>query len=100
MKVLRDMKTPLVKNLEIKLTKKFSPKFLNIIDESHKHAGHAGIDESGKETHFKVIMVSASFANLSRMERQRMVHHAISKDIKLIHSITLALFGTEEKKEE
>ena len=39
--------------LTAKLTSKFAPDFLDVIDESNKHFGHAGWREGG-ETHFRV----------------------------------------------
>ena len=46
-----------------KLTAGFAPTRLEMIDESHRHAGHAGAREEG-ETHFAVTIVSAAFASL------------------------------------
>lgn len=49
---------------------------LEIINDSHKHQGHAGDDGSG-ETHFRVVIVSKAFAGLSRVAQQRMVMSAV-----------------------
>ena len=59
------------------LTDSFSPERLAVIDDSHRHAGHAGARPEG-ETHFTVEIVSASFAGKSRVERQRLVYGALS----------------------
>jgi BolA protein len=50
-----------------------SPSHLDVVDESHLHAGHAGWRESG-ETHFRLDLVSAAFDGKSRVERHRMVN--------------------------
>ena len=53
-----------------KLTGAFQPARLEIVDDSHRHAGHAGARPGG-ETHFNVEIVSEAFAGKSRVERQR-----------------------------
>jgi BolA protein len=98
MKMRIVMKSFLVKNLEKKLISKFSPEFLEIIDESHKHAGHSGVSKS-EDTHFKITITSSSFINLSKLERHRMVYSAIGKEMVSIHAVSLAIFTPEEKKE-
>ncbi len=60
-----------------KLTEALAPTQLAIIDESHRHAGHAGARPEG-ETHFRIEIVSAKFAGLSRIERQRLVHQVLA----------------------
>ena len=65
-----------------KLTSAFAPLALEVVDESARHAGHAGAtrdDGSQGETHFQVRIVAVAFEGLSRVERQRRVY-AILKD--------------------
>ena len=57
-----------------KLTAAFSPVALDVIDDSARHEGHTG-HRHGGETHFNVRIVSAAFAGLSRVERQRQLRH-------------------------
>ena len=54
----------------------FQPSRLDVVNESHRHAGHAGDDGSG-ESHFSVEIESQAFAGVSRLERQRMVNRAL-----------------------
>lgn len=75
--------------IEQKLRAAFLPTQLEILDESHKHAGHSGNPDGKSETHIGIIIVSESFAGKSRLERARMVHSAIAEEIKQIHAITL-----------
>jgi BolA protein len=56
-----------------KLNAAFAPAHLVVEDESAKHHGHAGARPEG-ETHFRVAIVSAAFAGLSRVDRQRRVY--------------------------
>jgi BolA protein len=63
-----------------KLAVRFAPVRLDIIDESHRHAGHAGARPEG-ETHFAVTIVSAAFAGLGRVARQRLVYDALAAEL-------------------
>jgi BolA protein len=56
-----------------KLTKAFAPVRLDVVDESHQHAGHAGHREGG-ETHFRVYIVAEVFRGKSRLGRHRMIN--------------------------
>lgn len=64
-----------------KLTKAFAPQSLDVIDESHRHEGHAG-HRPGGETHYRVHIVSQAFAGKSRLERHRMVNEILASELK------------------
>lgn len=49
------------------------PVQLDIVDDSHRHAGHAGAREGG---HFQVHIVSAAFAGKNTVARHRLVYEA------------------------
>ncbi len=59
-----------------KLTQVFSPSELQIIDESHLHAGHAGA-KSGKG-HFAITIVSQAFRGQLPIKRHRMIYKALA----------------------
>ena len=82
-----------------KLTDSLSPTKLEIVDDSHKHAGHAGARPEG-ESHFSVTIVSQAFEGKSRVQRQRLVYQAISEEMsECIHALSLqTLAPSEEKK--
>lgn len=70
-----------------KLTAAFRPERLDIVNESHLHAGHhhdtshhAAFDGSG-ETHFRVVVVSNAFEGLSRLDRHRAVNAALAAEL-------------------
>ena len=63
-----------------KLRTAFQPDSLEIVDESHLHAGHAGHRPEG-ETHFRVRVVSKAFAGKSRVERHRMVNSVLAEEL-------------------
>jgi BolA protein len=60
------------------LEQAFSPHRLEVVDDSARHAGHAGAGEGG-ESHFNVVVVSEQFEGLSRVERQRRVNAALKE---------------------
>jgi BolA protein len=63
-----------------KLTKAFAPDRLDVIDESHRHAGHAGARPGG-ETHYSVYIVSQAFHGKSRLERHRMINATLMGEL-------------------
>jgi len=83
-----------------KLTAAFAPQSLEVVDESHRHAGHAGAtrdDGSQDETHFHVRLVTAAFAGISRVERQRRVHAVLADELKgPVHALSLTLLAVSE----
>ncbi len=62
--------------IRAKLTAAFAPSALEIVDESHLHAGHAG-HRPGVSTHFRVAIVAGAFRGKPRVERQRLVYAAL-----------------------
>jgi BolA family transcriptional regulator, general stress-responsive regulator len=69
----------------------FSPAVLEIIDDSAKHAGHAGHRPEG-ETHYTVRMQAEAFVGLSRVERQRAVNRALADEFATgLHALSLEL---------
>ncbi len=63
-----------------KLAAAFAPIRLEVEDESHRHAGHAG-SRPGGETHSRVYIVSEAFRGKSRIERHRMVNTALAQEL-------------------
>jgi BolA family transcriptional regulator, general stress-responsive regulator len=63
-----------------KLTTAFAPERLDVIDESHRHAGHAGARPGG-ETHYSVYIVSQAFHGKSRIERHRMINATLASEL-------------------
>ena len=79
-----------------KLSDAFAPARLDIVDDSHRHAGHAGAREGG-ETHFSVEIVAAAFRGKSRVERQRLVYAALAAELQeRVHALTLRTLAPEE----
>jgi BolA protein len=68
------MKPVDVSQVEAALRGALAPTQLEVIDDSHLHAGHAGAREG---RHFTVRVTSGRFAGLSRVARHRLVYHAL-----------------------
>ncbi|MGI9353078.1 MAG: BolA family protein [Rhizobiaceae bacterium] len=66
--------------LQEKLNEAFSPQLLEIINESHLHAGHAGDDGSG-ESHLRIRIVSDAFKGMNRVARHRAVYGIVQPKI-------------------
>ena len=63
-----------------KLEAAFSPERLDVINESHLHAGHQpGFDGEG-ETHMRIRIVSAAFAGMSRVARHRAINDLVKAE--------------------
>ncbi len=79
----------------------FAPSALTVEDESAKHAGHAGVLESGNgpsgETHYDVRIVSEQFSGLSRVERQRRIYAALEAEFQSgLHALSLKALAPQE----
>jgi BolA family transcriptional regulator, general stress-responsive regulator len=72
-----------------KLSEAFAPEALEVIDESHLHAGHSGARPEG-ETHFRVRIVSKAFAGQTRVAQQRLVNAVVAEELKTrVHALAL-----------
>lgn len=73
---------------------KLAPQTLEIRDDSHQHAGHAGAKSGG---HYAVSIVAARFAGLSTMQRHRLVYDAAGDLMQQgIHALSISARTPEE----
>ncbi len=76
-----------VSAIEQALRDALAPESLQVVDESHLHAGHAGAASGG---HYRVLIRSARFAGSSRIARHRLVYDALAGLIPLgIHALAI-----------
>ena len=68
---------PTAENLTERLREALQPVALEVIDESWEHSGHAGANDSGVGTHFRVRISSAKFRGKSPVARHRLVYDAL-----------------------
>ncbi|MAF98598.1 MAG: BolA family transcriptional regulator [Micavibrio sp.] len=66
----------LEEKIKAALEKEFEPLHLEVINESAKHAGHAGDDGSG-QTHFLIVMTSEKFTGKNRVQKHQMVNQLL-----------------------
>ena len=72
-----------------KLSVKFTPSYLEVIDESAKHQGHSGSRPEG-ETHFRVRIASPDFYGQSRIAQHRSVMAALDTELKSgVHALAI-----------
>ncbi len=67
----------LASEIATRLTSALDPTHLEVVNDSHHHAGHMGDDGTG-ESHFTVIVESPVFEGLNRVQRQRLVNQALA----------------------
>ena len=83
--------------LREKLMVGLNPVRLDVINESHMHAGHRSSPGTG-ESHFRVLIVSAAFVGKSRVDRHRMVNEVLKGDVGVaIHALALSTYAPGEK---
>ncbi len=63
-----------------KLTEAFAPQNLQVVDESHRHEGHAG-SRPGGQTHFRVYLVSEAFKGKTRLQCHRMINATLAEEL-------------------
>lgn len=81
-----------------KLEKAFNPSQLEVIDESHKHAGHGGAAEHAAsfpdaehaiESHVHVVIVAEAFAGMNTLAKHRAVLAAVADEVARLHAFSL-----------
>lgn len=71
------------------------PVSLEIIDESQRHAGHAGARSGGG--HYVVKICSAEFTSKNTMARHRMIYSALAAMMEQhIHALTIQALAPNE----
>ncbi|RXF75642.1 BolA family protein [Hansschlegelia zhihuaiae] len=82
--------------IESALTEALHPVSLDVVDESHLHAGHAGARPEG-ETHFRVHIVAPAFSGMSRVDRHRRVNALLAAELAgPVHALAIDARAPEE----
>jgi BolA protein len=68
---------PSASQLQQRLQSALQPSHLEVLDESHQHLGHAGANDSGFGTHFRVRITAQVFIGKSALARHRLVYDAL-----------------------
>ena len=82
--------------IRVKLAKAFAPASLEVVNDSHHHAGHHHSPGTG-DSHFSVVVVSDAFAGKSRLERHRMINAALTEELKTVHALAITALAPAER---
>ena len=73
-----------------KITQNLDCDSLELINESHLHAGHNDFDGTG-ETHFKLIISCAALNDISRVKAHQKIYNILAEELKEIHAFSIIL---------
>ena len=74
--------------IERRLREELAPTHLEVINESHLHAGHAGDDGTGA-SHYRVRVRSPQFAGMTRVAMHRAVNAALAEELRTVHALAI-----------
>jgi BolA protein len=75
-------------HIERKLSRELDASHVEVVDESHLHAGHAGAASGGG--HFRAVVVSDRFERLATLARQRLVYATLADEMEgEIHALSM-----------
>jgi len=84
-----------MQQIEAKLRAALEPESLDLVDDSHKHAGHAGA--KGGAGHFDLTIVSGKFSGRNTVGRHRLIYAALADMMPgEIHALSIKAFAPEE----
>lgn len=75
------------------LTQRFSPIYLDLQDESARHAGHAGAKPGG-ETHYRLVIGSQYFNSLSKVQSHRAIYASLAQEFQNgLHALSIEVIA-------
>lgn len=84
-----------VQNIEARLRTALEPESLDLVDDSHKHAGHAGA--RGGAGHYDLTIVSDRFTGVNTVGRHRLIYEALADMMPAeIHALSIKAYSPEE----
>jgi len=96
----------LADTIKEKLTERFTPSQLEVVDQSHLHSGHGGAAEHkaafpdkdmGAETHIHVVIKAEAFAGMNTLAKHRAVLETIPEEVDRLHAFSLEAKAGEVK---
>lgn len=89
----KESNTPVADSMKRKLGAELAPLVLDVIDNSHQHAGHGGYRGNASysgETHFTIEVVSSRFEGLTSIKRHRLVYSILEEELRNpVHALSL-----------
>ena len=87
--------TPRVDRIRDRLQAAFQPTRVEVVDDSHRHAGHPSVRDG--RGHFTVVIVSAAFVGMNKLDRHRAVYDAVQDLMATdIHAMSIHAFAPGE----
>ena len=84
-----------VERIEALLRASLAPESMELVDDSHKHAGHAGA--RGGAGHYDLTIVSEKFSGVGTVGRHRLVYEALAEMMPAeIHALSIKAFSPDE----
>jgi BolA family transcriptional regulator, general stress-responsive regulator len=84
-----------MERIRAQLAQAFPGAAIELIDDSHRHAGHAGARDG--RGHFRVRIVAGAFAGLRPLQRHQLVYRALDELMRTdIHALSITALTTEE----
>lgn len=88
-------KGPLVQQIENKMREEFSPTSLEVINESHLHAGHQPGFDGGGESHIRIRMIADAFNGMSRVNIHRAINALLKEELDAgLHALAIDAKGS------
>lgn len=88
----KEIERPIESSIRQKLQSIFSPVYLDVINESHKHSV-----PRGSETHFNVVVISSLFDGKPLLARHRMINSALQEEIDgPVHALSITAKTPEQ----
>ena len=82
-------------HIEARLREALAAEHVQVVDESHLHAGHPGAAAGGG--HFRAVIVSPRFDGVATLERQRMVYAVLAEEMgREIHALAMQTLTPEQ----
>ena len=79
-----------IEEIKKRLNEQLSPSEIEVIDESHLHAGHAGAKEG--KGHFRLRIASEQFDGMRPIQSHRMIYGALGEMMQTdIHALSIEL---------
>ncbi len=95
----RKIKMAFSKNIEKKIDAALKPVSLEIVNESHLHAGHQESFDGSGETHLRIKVVAGAFTGMSRVDRHRAINALVADEIAAgLHAIAIEAKASDEVK--
>ncbi|WP_420792874.1 BolA family protein [Lentisphaera profundi] len=79
-----------------KIQQTFSPVSLDIVDESHQHAGHSGAIP-GQITHLRINICSELFSDINTIKQHRLVNQCLQEEFEQgLHALSLKTYTVKQ----